>query len=202
MKKVFAVLLGLMLLPFTAQSADFKEGTHYQVIKQTATATPEITEYFSFYCPHCFKFEPLMENLKKSLPSDVKINKNHVNFLGKEMGPELTKAYAAAQILQVEDKVASIIFDQIHTQRKNINGREDVLAIFEKAGVSRTEAEGALASFPTSGIASQMKRNTETFEIRGVPTLIVNGKYKVNTSSVSSNQEFIDLVIFLTQKKS
>lgn len=201
MKKIFAAFLALILMPLTAQSADFKEGTHYEVVKQTATATPEVTEYFSFYCPHCYKFEPLMENLKQTLPSDVKVNKNHVNFLGKDMGPELTKAYAAAQILQVEDKVASIIFDQIHTQRKDINGREGVLEVFEKAGVSREEAEGAISSFPTNGLASQMKRNTETFGIRGVPTIIVNGKYKVNTSSVSSTQEFTELVNFLAQKK-
>ena len=97
------------------------------------------------------------------------------------MGKQLTQAIAAAEILEVEKKVSSIIFDQIHTQRKPINGEAGILAIFEKAGISNAEAKGALASFPASGIASQMKRNTETFNIRGVPALIVNGKYQVTT---------------------
>ncbi|WP_413700837.1 hypothetical protein ACLKMH_03210 [Psychromonas sp. KJ10-10] len=35
-------------MPLSIQVADFKEGTHYQVVKQTATATPEVTEFFSF----------------------------------------------------------------------------------------------------------------------------------------------------------
>lgn len=201
MKKFFAIFATLILLPFAVQAADFKEGKHYEVVKQTATASPEILEFFSFYCPHCFKFEPLMEQLQASLGDDVKIKKNHVNFLGKEMGPQLTQAYAAAEILEVEDKVASLIFDQIHTQRKQINGEAGILAIFEKAGISNSEAKGALASFPVSGIASQMKRNTENFNIRGVPSLIVNGKYQVITSSVKSSEEFVELVIFLTKKK-
>ncbi len=201
MKKVFALFLGLILLPLTAQAVEYKEGTHYQVVKQTATATPEVMEFFSFYCPHCFKFEPLIATLKDNLGDDVKIKKNHVNFIGKEMGPLLTRAYAAAEILQVEDKVANIIFDQIHTQKKAINGEKDILAIFEKAGVSQKEAKSALASFPVSGLASQMKRDTETFQIRGVPALIVNGKYKVNTGSVNSTEEFIALVDFLSKKK-
>ena len=201
MKKVFALFLGLILLPFTAQATEYKEGTHYQVVKQTATATPEVMEFFSFYCGHCASLEPFMINLKANLAENVELKKSHVNFLGKEMGPQLTRAYAAAEILQVEDKVSEILFDQIHNQRKSVNGEQGILAVFEQAGVSQQEAQSALQSFPVSGLASQMKRNTETFAIRGVPTLIVNGKYKVNTGSVRSEEEFIALVNFLTEKK-
>lgn len=201
MKKVFALLLGMILLPLTAQAIEYKEGTHYQVIKQTATATPEVMEFFSFYCGHCAKFEPIFGTLKANLAENVTFKKNHVDFLGREMGPQLTRAYAAAEILQVEDKVSEILFDQIHTQRKAVNGEEGILAIFKKAGVSQEEAQSALQSFTISGLASQMRRNTETFAIRGVPTLIVNGKYKVNTGSVKSKDEIVALVDFLTKKK-
>jgi len=200
MKKFFSIFAALILLPLSLQAADFKEGKHYNVVKQTATAQPQVLEFFSFYCPHCFKFEPLMETLKTNLPADVEIKKNHVNFLGQNMGVQLTQAYAAAEILKVEEEVASLIFDQIHTQKRAINGQEGILAIFKKAGISNEEAKGALASFPVNGIASQMKRNTENFEIRGVPTLIVNGKYQVVTNSVSSEAEFIELVSYLTKK--
>jgi len=201
MKKVFALLLGMILLPLTAQAIEYKEGTHYQVVKQTATATPEVMEFFSFYCGHCAKFEPLMANLKANLADGVELKKNHVDFLGREMGPQLTRAYAAAEMLQVEDKVSEILFDLIHTQHKAVNGEEGILAVFKKAGISQEEAQSALQSFPTSGLASQMRRDTETFAIRGVPTVIVNGKYKVNTGSIKSEKEFIALVNFLTQKK-
>ena len=200
MKKIFAFFVALILLPLSVQAADFKEGTHYEVVKQTATAKPQVLEFFSFYCPHCFSFEPLMEQIQANLGDEVEIKKNHVNFLGKQMGPVLTQAYAAAQLLQVEDKVASLLFDQLHTQRKAVNGETGVLDIFEKAGVSNADAQAALESFPADGIASQMKRNTETFQIRGVPTLIVNGKYQVITNSVTSTDEFIELVTYLTKK--
>jgi len=201
MKTFFAMLVGLLLLPLAAQAKDFKEGTHYQVIKETSTEQPQVLEFFSFYCPHCFKFEPLMESLQSELDSNVEFKKNHVNFLGKEMGAQLTQAYAAAELLGVEDKVSSLIFDQLHTQRKSINGKEGILAIFAQAGVANADAEGALASFSANGIASQMKRNTEVFKIRGVPAVIVNGKYQVTANSVSSTEEFIELVSFLTKKK-
>ncbi|MEL0628465.1 thiol:disulfide interchange protein DsbA/DsbL [Psychromonas aquatilis] len=200
MKKVFALLIGLFLLPLSVQAADFKEGTHYEVLQRTATEKPEVLEFFSFYCPHCFKFEPLMKGLETALPEDVTIKKNHVNFLGGAMAEEITKAYAAADLLNVKDDVTSIIFDEIHVQHNNISGEQDILDIFEKAGVEEQEAKAALASFAVNGMASQMKRNTENFKVRGVPTLIVNGKYKVNTGSVKSVAEFNELVEFLTKK--
>lgn len=200
MKKVFALFIGLFLLPLSVNASEFKEGVNYEVVRQTATEQPEVLEFFSFYCAHCFKFEPLIASIEKSLPATVSVKKNHVNFLGGEMGPQLTQAYAAAELLGVKNKVGSLIFDQLHTQRKAINGQQDILIIFEKAGVTQAEAKAALASFPVTGIASQMKRNTENFKIRGVPALIVNGKYKVNAGSVKNTEEFIELVTFLTKK--
>ncbi|GAD00455.1 periplasmic thiol:disulfide interchange protein DsbA [Agarivorans albus MKT 106] len=64
MKKLLIGLMAMLTLPM-AIAADFKEGTHYDVIKQTATAKPEVIEFFSYYCPHCFKFEPVAESIKK-----------------------------------------------------------------------------------------------------------------------------------------
>lgn len=202
MKKVFALFVGLFLLPLTVHATDFKEGKHYTVVSQVATAQPEVSEFFSFYCPHCYKFEPLIKNIQKELPESVKVKKNHVNFLGKDMGPKLTHAYAAAQLLGKEDEVASIIFQQIHVKNKRYYKDEDILAVFVQAGISEADAKSALAAnnFSTNGIASQMKRNTENFKIRGVPTLIINGKYQVKTGSVKSEKEFIELVKFLTTK--
>jgi len=207
MIKVFALFMSLVLLPLTTHAANFdhaanfEEGNQYQVIKQTATTTPQVTEYFSFYCPHCKAFEPYINDLKVQLPDNVKFNKNHVNFLGGEMAVELTKAYAAAELLEVEDKVAELLFDSIHVKHKVNYSENDLLDIFEQAGVDRKEAESTLQSFAVNGIASQMKRNTEVSGVRGVPTVIVNGKYQINRGKLKTEQEFIDLVNFLLKKK-
>lgn len=200
MKKLFLLFLGLILLPLSAQSADFKEGENYKIISQTATEKPEVTEYFSFYCGHCRAFEPIIKALKTNLLEDVTFKKNHVNFLGGKMGPALTNAYAAAEILQVEDKFADLVFNYLQVQRKKLNNEEDILDLFEQLGIDRQEAQSALQSFTVVGIASQMKRNTEKSAIRGVPAIIVNGKYEVNRGSVKDTKEFIALVNYLTQK--
>jgi len=200
MKKIFALFIGLFLLPLSLNAADFEEGTHYEVLNKPATEKPEVLEFFSFYCPHCMQFEPLMDILKKDLDSNVSIKKNHVNFLGGNMGAKLTQAYSAAKLLDVDEDFSKELFNQIHKQKRTINSEQAILNVFSKVGVSSDAATAALQGFSANGMASQMRRKTEKYQIRGVPTLIVNGKYQVKTGSVKTIEEFTSLVAFLTTK--
>ncbi|WP_352289794.1 DsbA family protein, partial [Psychrobacter sp. GW64-MNA-CIBAN-0177] len=65
-----------------ALAANFEVGNQYTVIDIEKSTTPQVTEYFSFYCPHCFKFEPVAHAIEENLPTGAVFIKNHVNFLG------------------------------------------------------------------------------------------------------------------------
>ncbi|MGY3860611.1 DsbA family protein [Aeromonas lacus] len=82
MKKILLILAAIFMLPRANAAPEFKEGVNYDVLKQTATAQPEVLEYFSYYCPPCAKFEPIVEQLQHDLPKEVAIKKNPVAFLG------------------------------------------------------------------------------------------------------------------------
>jgi len=198
---MISLFIALVVLPLSLHAAEYKEGVHYTVVKQTATEQPEVLEFFSYYCPHCKKFEPLMEALTHKLDKSVNVKKSHVNFMGGDSGALLTRALAAAQLLGVEKEFTSIAFDALQVQRKAINTESDIIALLKQAGVSEKEAKSAMENFVVAGNASKMDQDFKKFQIRGVPTLIVNGKYQVNTSSVKNIDEFIDLVTYLTEKK-
>ena len=59
MLKKLKLSLLLLCLPFAVLAANFEVGNQYTVIDIEKSTTPQVTEYFSFYCPHCFKFEPV-----------------------------------------------------------------------------------------------------------------------------------------------
>jgi thiol:disulfide interchange protein DsbA len=201
MKKIISLFIALVVLPLGLQAATYKEGVNYTIVKQTATDQPEVLEFFSYYCPHCKQFEPLIEALIQELDKNVVIKTSHVNFMGGESGKLLTRALAAAQLLDVEKKFTSVAFDAVQVQRQAINNEGDIIALFKKAGVSEKEAKSAMDNFVVAGNAAKMDQDFKKFQIRGVPALIVNGKYQVKTSSVKNIDEFVDLVTYLTQKK-
>ena len=87
MKKVLFFLAAMLMIPMVHAAPQFKEGVNYDVVSQTGSAQPEVMEFFSYFCPHCAKFEPIAEDLKKSLPEGVPMKKNPVAFLAVKWVP-------------------------------------------------------------------------------------------------------------------
>lgn len=203
MKKILAVVFSI-LLPLTACAEKFEEDKHYKVLPIAATKTPEVKEFFSFYCPHCFAFEPYIDTIKKSLPADVKFSKSHVDFMprnNREVAQGLSKTMGALQILKQEEKAVSAIFNHIHTDRKSFSSMTDVRGKVVGAGVDPKKYDAAYSSFVVSGMANQMKNEQKKFRIDSVPTVVVNGKYKVILGSVKTEAAYAELVNYLLTKK-
>jgi thiol:disulfide interchange protein DsbA len=196
MKKLVFAFLTLLLAPLVNAASEFKEGVEYTVVKETPSSQPEVTEFFSYVCPHCYSFQPLMEKLAERLP-EVEINKVPVPFLGREMGPVLQRAYGAAVLLEVEDKLTPAIFDQIHRQKKMPRSMDDIKAVFVDNGVEAGEFDGVINSFALNGMVAHYDKLTENFNVRGTPTLIVKGKYELNMGEIGSEERFYRVVEYL-----
>ncbi|MFD2165591.1 thiol:disulfide interchange protein DsbA/DsbL [Thalassotalea euphylliae] len=207
MKKVFASLLVAVLLPFAAVAANYEEGKQYTKVSENLSKKPEVREYFSFYCPHCLRFEPFFATLKKKLPENVAFERNHVDFL-RAASPEIqflvTKALVTAQQLNVEEKVVAAIFNYIQVQRAAITEEKDVRNLFVLNGVDGEAFDKAFKSFAVNSKAKLMKKKqTELVQKRaltGVPTVVVNGKYRINVDKLDRNnfeQDYINLVNYL-----
>lgn len=211
MKKLFAALVLLVMVPFilstqaNAQVELWQEGKHYKVISDTKTAKPEVTEFFSFWCPACFRAEPLVKQIKSQLPDGVAFNKIHVNFMGMA-GPQTqndaTMAMQIGRALKKEDAMNGAIFDYIHRQRSVITDLSDLRSIFVVNGVDGEQFDKLAKSF---SVRSLVKRNNDKLaefreHVSGVPNFIVNGKYQATFTRDMNVQQMIDLVIWLTKQ--
>ena len=208
MKKLFAGLLVALLVPFFASAAAYEEGKQYTKVSEKATKKPEVREYFSFYCPHCLRFEPFFADLKKKLPEGVKFERNHVDFLQfttPEIQHMLTKALATAQQLKVEEKIAAALFNYIQVQRATISSEKDIRNIFLINGVEGETFDKTFKSFAVNSKAKLMKKKqTELSQKRaltGVPAVFVNGKYRINVDKLDRNnfeEDYVNLVKYLS----
>lgn len=190
MKKFITLLstfvLALGIQAFDTQAADLKEGVHYEIIAQTTTATPEVKEFFSYYCPHCLSFEPLADKLKVSAKAQgITFKKSHVDFLraaGPEIQEYLTRALVTSNKLNVPE-VSTAIFNYIHKQRAVFTSVNDVKNIFLVHGVDAKTFDKAFNSFAVKAASKKMKKEQDELSRRrvltSVPTFIVNGKYKI-----------------------
>ena len=210
MKKIVSLLLALYL-PFMAVAADYKEGKQYTKVAEKASNKTEVREYFSFYCPHCFRFEPFFATLKKQLPEGVKFERNHVDFLRfttPEIQYMLTKALVVAQQLKMEEKLVGALFNYIHVQKATISSEKDIRNIYVLQGVDGEAFDKLMKSFSVNSQTKQMKKNqdemTRKRALTGVPAIIVNGKYRVNNDALDKEnfeQDYKNLVTYLLSLK-
>ena len=192
----------LLLAPLAVSAAEYKEGVHYTVINDgPATAKPEITEFFSFYCPHCYNFsKTVVPKILAEKPAGVEFNQAHVDFIGKEMGVEMSRAFAVAHQLNVDEKIDEALFAAIHDKKQHFTSRDDVRALFVANGVDGKAFDAAADSFMVKAQMSKMKRDTENAKLSGVPALVVNGKYRVETGAIKSYDELLDIAYYLARK--
>lgn len=211
MKTLFASVLLLALLPLSAVAADrFVETKHFEVIAEQPTAKPEVKEYFSFYCGGCNAFEPVAQSVAQKLPAGVEFKKSHVDFLRAatpEIQDALVRSYLVAKNLGKGDKISSAIFNQIHRYRVPFKSDQDIRSLMMLHDIEADSYDSAMKSFAVRGAAKQMKKEQDELAERGVltgvPTLIVNGKYKIiNKSLTTTNMEaeLLDLINFLLEK--
>lgn len=207
MKKILLALVGIAMA-FGASAAQFSEGDQYVKLDKSITGEPQVLEFFSFYCPHCYEFEEVYhvsDAVRKGLPEGVKMTKYHVEFLG-PLGKQLTQAWAVAMALGIEDKITQPMFEAVQ-KTQSVQSPEDIRNVFIKAGVSAADYDGALNSFVVKSLVVQQEKAAEDLQLRGVPAIFVNGKYMVkndglDTSSMDSYvQQFSNVVNFLLKQK-
>lgn len=200
MKKLFA-LVTTLLLSLSAHAAPFSEGEHYKVLDLEVSKKPTVTEFFSFYCPHCKTFDPIIRQLKAQLPEGVKLNKAHVSLMGGAMGKELNKAFATMVVLKVEDKMAPVMFDRIQTMRKAPNSAEEVRQIFLDEGIDAKKFDAAYNGFTVDSMARRYDKQFQDAGLSGVPAVVVNNKYLVQAQSIESLDQYFALVNYLVTLK-
>lgn len=79
----------------------------WEVVPSPVANAPAVVEFFSFYCSPCYAFSETMEidsAIRDILPKGDRMVKYHVSQLG-PLGPELTRAWALAMIINKTDVV-------------------------------------------------------------------------------------------------
>lgn len=202
-----------------AAAPQWQEGKTYTLIANPQpTNQPDkvvVTEVFSFGCPVCNRFEPFINKLKAELPKGAVLEYLPASFIPAEDWPVFQRAYFTAKALGIDTKSHDAMFHAIHdpngplatvepgTQRLKAHQPtiEDVAAFYAKFGVKPATFVATANSF---AINMQMKRADKqimAWGINGTPTLVVDGKYKLDIGTSKGAQQAVDQTLYLVRKE-
>lgn len=187
----------------TAEDAQYEEGTHYVELDiPVRTRNPdviEVTEYFSYGCPHCYQIEPLIDQWKAELPEDVVFNRTPAIW-----NPQyqfLAQTYYTAEALGVLETVHAPIFLAIHNERREIFDPKSMALFFSEYGVDPADFARAFNSFGVMAARQQAEARGRAYRSRGVPAIVVNGKYRIESQMAGSNDAMLQITDFLVNRE-
>jgi thiol:disulfide interchange protein DsbA len=208
----------------TANAATtYEAGKHYDVLPQTqrtnvAPGKVEVLEVFSYGCPACDHFQPTMKKLKAALPANAQLVYLPASWNTAENWPTFQRAYLTAKSLGVADQAHDQMFRAIWGSggelaiqengprsrlKKNLPTVADVARFYQKVtGAKVADFVAASKSFSVDLKMRQADAQIFAMKVLETPTLVVNGKYRLNNAYLRTPDDVIGLVKFLVAKES
>ncbi len=201
MKKL-AVLLFLLVNSALLQAADYSEGKHYKKLSSQQTSSGDkvvVEEFFWYGCPHCSTFEPYLKKWAETKPANVQFARVPAIFRP-DWEVQARVYYALSNMGKVDD-IHVKIFTAIHKNKKRLDKKESLIDFIVENGVDREKFLEQYNSFEVDGLVRKAKKKVKAYQIQGVPSVVVNGKYVTSGSMAGSYDNMINITNYLIAKE-
>lgn len=178
------ILTAVFFLASYAAHADIHPGKEYELVSPPQMVETgkkiEVLELFSYTCPHCFDLEPDINKWAKQLPKDVEFRRLPAIF--RDSWLPYAKVFYTFEAMGLTEKLHGDFFNAIHLQHINFDDDKSLFDWVEKQGINRKSFIDTFSSFSVQGKALRAKQLTKAYGISGVPSIIVDGKYRTYSS--------------------
>lgn len=167
------------------------------VATESAEGRIEVSEFFMFWCIHCFEFEPQLQAWSEAKPDYVDLVR--VPALFNATARLQAQAFYTAEALGLTDTIREPFYEEIHVRGNPLATKEDIGKFFARFGVDEQRFDQVFESF---GVRTKLQRAEELnrrYRVSATPSIGVNGKYLTNASMTGSNETMLEVVDSLVQ---
>ncbi len=202
-----AFLLALTAFCFSggAVAEDFVVGQDYVKLSTPVPAAGpgkvQVVELFWYGCPHCYDFEPVLGGWLEDKPANVEFVRIPAIFNNPRWKLH-AQAYYTAEVLEIMDKFHKPFFDAMQRKRQRMANKEEIGKFFEQLDVDAKTFDDAFESFAVQAKVRRAADLTRQYGISGVPTVIVNGKYRLEAELARSYERMTRIMNALIAQES
>lgn len=178
------MLLALLVSTVLVQAQEvsqFEEELHYfSIIPEQPGGEGDrvqVVEFFWYACPHCYQLEPHLNKWLEKKPDNV----DYVSIPAMFNRPNVimhAKTFYALKLMGLAEQLHDKIFSAIHTDNMKLNTQEEMESFLASQDVDIEAYRKAMKSFAVQTQARRAAVLAERFDIRGVPAIVVDGKYR------------------------
>lgn len=157
-------------------------GTDYQPVNPPQpTSDPSkivVTEFFSYQCPHCFRFAKPYEDWIAKLPADVKAERVAVS-IGHQTWLPAAQAFYALTAMKKVPAIDDALFGAIHRQRLQLDTEAALTDWVGRQGIDQAAFTQAYQSFSVKLNVKRADDLSRSYRLPSVPTLAIDGRYLI-----------------------
>jgi thiol:disulfide interchange protein DsbA len=210
-KRLIAIVLVLLtaganqaLAQVTVDTSNLELGREYERLTPTQPTssspdTVEVAEVFWYGCPHCYNFESFIE--KWLLDKADYISFVRIPAVWNDRLRMHARAFYTEEVLGKTQEMHRALFDEIHVRHNMLDTEEALAEFFGRFGVDETEFKSAFDSFEVHTKLERAEELGRRYRITGVPTIIVNGKYKTSATMTGSYDNLLAVVDALAARE-
>jgi thiol:disulfide interchange protein DsbA len=198
-----ALLLALASFTAIAQSSRLPvQGREFAVLdppRPVATGERiEVIEFFYYGCPICYEAQPHISRwLLKTGPA---VTLRRVPAVSSEGWEQFARTYYALEASGHLARLHWPMYDNHHFDGKRLNEEKNLLDWLAQNGVDAAKFREALNSADTKTKVTNAQKMLETYNVRGVPTFVVDGKYVTSARMANGVKEVMEVVEYLVTR--
>lgn len=147
------------------------------------TGKVEVLEFFWYNCPHCNVLDPVLHDWVKRQGDKIVFKRVPVAFRDSFVPQQ--RLYYALEAMGKADEMQPKVLRAIHVERQQIDTEAQIVDFITKQGIDKQKFLDLYNSF---GVDAKVKRAVQlqqAYQLTGVPTLAVDGRYVTSPSIIS-----------------
>jgi thiol:disulfide interchange protein DsbA len=185
-----AALLGLAGSAASAPipaAAEPKEGVQYLVLPSSQNTDAgnkvEVTEFFAYYCPHCYAFEPLLAAWVQKQGANIVFRRVHVprdaNVLPQQ------RLFYTLESMGLLDQYHDKVFSAMHVEGLRLSSDEQVFDWAARAGIERASFVDTYRSFGVQAKLRRADQMMEAYRVNYWPLVAIDGRFITSPSQAN-----------------
>ena len=175
-----ALSLSLLAVSAGASPANPQSGVDFRTLEQPQSTDSgkkiEVTEFFAYYCPHCYAFEPTLEAWVKKQGDNIVFKRVHVPYNDSVL-PQQKLFFTLEAMGLLTDKLHKEIFDEMHVRHNRLD--RDT-AVFDFVGKQGIDVAKFTDTYRSLGVAARLRKGNAMFsdyKVDSWPMLAVDGRF-------------------------
>lgn len=199
---VCALLLGAGSLLSGCATTQPVAGRDYVVVEPAPPASAGgqivVVEFFWYGCPHCHDMHPRLKAWAQRQPADVVLLYQPV--VARDRWEGGARMHFTLQALGEQQRLADALFEATQLEGLDLNDEAAMLDWAERQGLDRQRFAAAYRSPEVQSQLDEARGVARRYQLRGVPALVVDGRYLTSNAYTGSADDTLAMVDRLVQK--